>query len=335
VRSTRGDSDLELRLKTLQTGIWPTLLACACTTAYALATLDRPHRTLLLVLTGMAIVSALLVQMLPMEPIVRRWPETFFLSWTASFVTVIAAGCLADGGASSPIAAGFFLPLAFCSLSYPTRSLLAVGVMNLVAFGIVTAFGSEPAADALMFASFIGITTWIAAWQTRNHDRRRAELAEVSRTDDLTRALNRRGFEERVRAELAIARRAGADVGLVLLDLDHFKDVNDTRGHLAGDELLQTVARALRDCVRAGDAVGRLGGDEFAVLLADGDTRGALVRIREHLDPIAPASAGAAIFPGDGVDFADLYRVADARLYEGKRNPGAGPDVPDSGRIAA
>jgi diguanylate cyclase (GGDEF)-like protein len=146
-----------------------------------------------------------------------------------------------------------------------------------------------------------------------------AELAEVSRTDDLTGTLNRRGFEERARATLAIARRAGGTVGLLLLDLDHFKAVNDTQGHLAGDALLREVGRVLRECTREGDAVGRLGGDEFALLLADGDLRGALARMHQHLDRVAPASAGTAMYPEDGVTLPELYRVADARLYAGKR----------------
>jgi diguanylate cyclase (GGDEF)-like protein len=340
VRETRGDSDLELRLKTLQTGIWPTVLACACTAAYLLATPERPHRMLLLALTAAAVLSALAVQLLPMEPIVRRRPEGFFLTWTASFVTVIAAGALADGGADSPLTASFFLPIAFASLSYPTRSLLVVGAMNLVAYGLVVVLGGGRLADAGMFAAALAITTWICAWQTRNHDHRRAELAEVSRTDELTGALNRRGFQERAGAELAVARRSGAQVGVILLDLDHFKVVNDTRGHHAGDELLRDVGRVLAGTLREGDAVGRIGGDEFAILLADGDTGGALQRVREQLDPIAPASAGAATYPADGDTFADLCRIADARLYHGKRGgpappPQARSDGPASGTVAA
>ena len=336
VHRPRRDSDVELRLKTLQTGIWPTLAASACTVAYALATLDRPHRPLMLALTGIAVLSALIVQALPLEPLVRRWPESFFLCWTATFVTVITAGCLADGGTASPIAAAFFLPIAFASLSYPTRSLLAVGALSLASYGLVSVLGTRHYADAAMFAATLATATWICAWQTRNHDRRRAELAEVSRTDDLTRALNRRGFEERVGAELAIAQRAGSQVGLVLLDLDDFKTVNDTRGHQAGDDLLREVARVLAATLREGDAVGRLGGDEFAVLLADGDLRGALHRIHQQLDPIAPASAGVAAFPADGATLADLYRVADARLYDGKRGGGALSETPaPSGVVTA
>jgi diguanylate cyclase (GGDEF)-like protein len=318
MRSSTIDSDLELRLRTLQTGVWPTLAACGFAVAYAVATWSEPHRIVLLGMAGVALLSAIAVHALPVEPIIRRWPETFFLSWSASLVTVIAIGCLADGGTNSPVSAQFFLPLAFCSLSYPTRSLLAVGAMNLVVYAAVAVLGPHDFAHAGMFASALVTVTWICAWQTRNHDRRRAELAWASETDDLTGAQNRRGFEARAAAELARAARAGAEVGVILLDLDHFKSVNDTQGHEAGDELLRWVGATLALALREHDAVGRVGGDEFAVLLPGGDTEATLQRLRARLAPRARASAGAATYPYDGVDYTALCRTADARLYEGK-----------------
>jgi diguanylate cyclase (GGDEF)-like protein len=313
--SRDNESDLELRLKTLQTGVWPTLVACAFAVAYAAATWDRPHRDVLVGMGGAAVLSAVLVYVLPMEQIVRRRPEPFFLSWTASFVSIIAVSCAADGGPSSPLAALFFLPIAFASLSYPTRSLISVGAMNLVAFGVVVALDPGRPSEAMVFASALFTVTWICAWQTRNHDRRRAELAAISRTDDLTGTLNRRGFEARAAHELARARRTGAEVGLIVLDLDAFKAVNDTQGHQAGDELLRWVGRTLGEALRGHDAVGRVGGDEFAVLVADGDTRATLARVRELLAERISASTGAATCPADGEDYTTLYRLADARLY--------------------
>jgi diguanylate cyclase (GGDEF)-like protein len=309
------ESDLELRLKTLRTGLWPTLVACAFAFAYAAATWDRPHRDVIIGMGMAAVLSAVVVQVLPMQQVVRRRPEPFFLTWTASFVSIIAVACVADGGASSPLATLFFLPVAFASLSYPTRSLTVVGAMNFVAYGLVGALDHDVGPEAMVFAGALFTVTWICAWQSRNHDRRRAELAEISRTDDLTGTLNRRGFEARAAHELARARRTGGDVGLVLLDLDDFKNVNDSHGHQAGDELLRWVGRTLAEALRGHDAVGRIGGDEFAVLVTDGDTQATLARMRELLAERIPASAGAATCPADGEDYTTLYRLADTRLY--------------------
>jgi diguanylate cyclase (GGDEF)-like protein len=318
VRSHDNQSDVELRLKTLQTGVWPTLLACAFAVAYAGLTWDRPHRIVLVGMGVLAVLSAIAVHVFDVEPLVRRWPEPFFLTWTASFVSIIAVACSADGGTATPLTALFFLPIAFASLSYPTRSLMVVGAMNLVAYGAVVLIGPSQGPEAMVFAAALGTVTWICAWQTRNHDRRRAELHHASRTDELTGALNRRGFEARAVDELARARRTGAEVGLVLLDLDDFKIVNDTLGHHAGDELLCWVGATLAGDLREHDAVGRVGGDEFAVLVASGDASAALERLQASLAPRVNACAGAATFPADGPDLAALYRAADVRLYEGK-----------------
>jgi diguanylate cyclase (GGDEF)-like protein len=318
VHSRDNGSDLELRLRTLQTGVWPTLVACTVAVAYAVMTWDRPHRDVLVGMGVAAVLSAIVVHVLPMEVIVRRWPEPFFLSWTASFVTIIVVACVADGGSSSPLATLFFLPIAFASLSYPTRSLMIVGLMNFVAYSLVVALDTARGPEAMMFGTSLVTVTWICAWQTRNHDRRRAELDAMSRTDELTGTLNRRGFEARAADELARARRTGAEVGLVLLDLDAFKTVNDTLGHQAGDELLRWVGATLIAELREHDAVGRVGGDEFAVLVTSGAAPAAVARLRAQLAHRAVASAGAATFPHDGEDYAALYRTADARLYEGK-----------------
>lgn len=162
--------------------------------------------------------------------------------------------------------------------------------------------------------------------------------------DELTSLANRKLLTVRARQEIDRARQRGRGVGLLLLDLDRFKEVNDTLGHHTGDRLLQTVARRLTHSVRPGDLVARLGGDEFAVLLPRvGDTesarevafrlRGALsepVRL-EGMDFDLQASIGIALFPGDASDFAHLMQRADVAMYVAKAGR-TGVEVYDPGK---
>jgi diguanylate cyclase (GGDEF)-like protein len=155
-----------------------------------------------------------------------------------------------------------------------------------------------------------------------------AAVAAAALTDPLTGVLNRRGFSEAVERELARARRYGRPFVLAYVDVRGLKAVNDTEGHLAGDELLKGVAGLLGDSARADDVVGRLGGDELGLLLAEQtpETAGAVIqRIEEQvaqrraaLGLSAPWSLtiGTAAYPDDGNDFDDLIRTADRRLYE-------------------
>jgi diguanylate cyclase (GGDEF)-like protein/putative nucleotidyltransferase with HDIG domain len=143
----------------------------------------------------------------------------------------------------------------------------------------------------------------------------------MSRTDPLTDSLNRRGFEERVRGELADALRSGRPLALVLLDLDNFKSVNDLHGHAAGDDLLCWVAETTQRTIREMDTFGRLGGDEFAVL-APGLTRAGAEELGERIKTVLleriSVTTGIASFPVDGADPDELQRHADSHLYEQK-----------------
>jgi diguanylate cyclase (GGDEF)-like protein len=118
----------------------------------------------------------------------------------------------------------------------------------------------------------------------RAYNRVRAQLATMVLTDPLSGCLNRRGFEQELTRTVARAARAGSAVALLGLDVDHFKDVNDTFGHLVGDGAIREVGALLRAAGRAGDVVARMGGDEFMMLLPDTDETGALqvaARIRD------------------------------------------------------
>jgi len=149
--------------------------------------------------------------------------------------------------------------------------------------------------------------------------------------DALTDLPNRTLLQDRLAQALRSAQRDGHPLALLLLDIDRFKEVNDTFGHAAGDRLLRQVGRRLRRVVRAADTVARLGGDEFAVLLPATDTGGATTaaeKIRRALEqPVgrggyrvsAEASIGIALYPAHGAEAATLLQHADVAMYAAKR----------------
>jgi diguanylate cyclase (GGDEF)-like protein/PAS domain S-box-containing protein len=167
------------------------------------------------------------------------------------------------------------------------------------------------------------------------------QLAELARRDPLTGLANRRLFAEHLDAALARARRSELGLGVVWLDLDNFKRVNDKHGHAAGDSFLQDVARRLRASVREIDLVARLGGDEFLVLLADLPLSGAeaaAAAVVERMvcslaEPLVAAGAalrvttsvGISLYPTDATGAAELLAHADAAMYQSKTTNSDGP----------
>jgi diguanylate cyclase (GGDEF)-like protein len=154
-----------------------------------------------------------------------------------------------------------------------------------------------------------------------------AELAALATTDGLTGVGNRRAFELRLEAECLRTSRSDSPFSLLLLDLDHFKNLNDQHGHPAGDEALHTIGRLLSSVCRKTDFVARYGGEEFAVILVDTDVAGAKefaerLRMRIEAEPwpyrAVTASIGIASGSGGLVVAAELIRQADGALYFSK-----------------
>jgi diguanylate cyclase (GGDEF)-like protein len=157
-----------------------------------------------------------------------------------------------------------------------------------------------------------------------------AELELRAMTDTLTGLLNHRWWDELATREAALSSRAGTQMGILLIDLDHFKRVNDQCGHMAGDALLRNVGRALQATLRNGDAAVRYGGEEFLLMLHNTDEAGAMrvaEAVREVLTklpapgpgvPRVTASIGVAFFPRHGTTLDDVVNVADAAMYRAK-----------------
>lgn len=157
-------------------------------------------------------------------------------------------------------------------------------------------------------------------------------IRQLAYFDSLTNLPNRRLLQDRAEQALASAEREKKQIALLFVDLDHFKTINDSLGHSAGDALLSEVARRLQSCVRRMDTVARLGGDEFVVLLTDVTIEGATevarkliyrvarpYQIENHELRVTP-SLGISVFPQDGRDFESLLKHSDTAMYRAKES---------------
>ena len=316
-------SEVKFRLRIAGARIWLTYLIALVFACYAVGTWEGTERIALVTLSAGYLAWGMLVRLLPLEKIVHsRLRDLFFLAWSVAEVGVIAAAMAIDGGSDSPLAALLFIPLVVVALTYPPMMVLAVGAIELLAYLMIAVnVGGRDDLSLSLFAVSLGITALVCAWQTRIRDAQRDELNRISRADPLTGCLNRRGFLERLDAEVDEAGRTGRSFALIALDLDRFKAVNDSKGHAAGDELLRWTVDQLQENLRAMDSVGRLGGDEFALLIPGASRPEALSlvdRLNRALTDKAPSSLGIACYPADGSDAEELQRHADADLYEAK-----------------
>ena len=162
-----------------------------------------------------------------------------------------------------------------------------------------------------------------------NHANLFAQIQQQALTDALTGCYNRRSFELQMDRELQVARRQHQPLSLAMLDLDRFKQLNDSAGHDAGDAALRRLADCFKEELRGVDSSARFGGDEFAVILPKAYSDGALIvaeRLRARIEQIhipgfgnLSASIGIATFPTHGSSRAELVMEADAALYSAKR----------------
>ena len=244
-------------------------------------------------------------------------------------VLLIAYAILTTPG---PGDAGFLyaLPVFWTTFFFGRRG--AVSIIACVAVAHALALLAMPAGAAYpgrwidVMVSACGVALVVLVLEHRN-ELLLARLAEEARTDPLTWLLNRRGFDEHAAREFAHAHRDGTSIALAMLDIDHFKQVNDEWGHLVGDRVLAHLARTLVAESRVIDVAARMGGEEFAVLMPGSDAAGAeafVERVRDALArprpdvPVVRVSAGVVATTGSP-DVHVMLEQVDRALYAAKR----------------
>jgi diguanylate cyclase (GGDEF)-like protein len=197
------------------------------------------------------------------------------------------------------------------------------GVQNLARSVVVVAF--------LVGIVLVGFCWWVLELLRRGLKSEEEALAHQALHDALTGLPNRLLLADRIRQALIRAKREAVSVSLLLMDLDRFKEVNDTFGHQTGDQLIQQVGFLMRSILRQSDTVARLGGDEFGVLLPNTTQLGAITAAQKLIEGLSQplfvdgqsfhvgASIGMALYPEHGMDHTTLMRRADVAMYTAKR----------------
>jgi diguanylate cyclase (GGDEF)-like protein len=192
---------------------------------------------------------------------------------------------------------------------------------------VVRSNDSERIWDESEVQAFLAIAHQV--WEAVSHARLFAEKEQQSLTDALTGCLNRRGFDLQLESDLRVAAESNQPLSLVMVDIDHFKRVNDTYGHAMGDQVLRTLADVLRKEINSRAAAARFGGEEFAIILPQYDIEEASaladrLRVRvacmeeSGIDTTITASFGVATFPLHGASGVSLVKNADTALYQAK-----------------
>ena len=273
------------------------------------------------VVASFAVAAALLV-------LFERLTLREFHSVAAAGVGLVSIGVWSAGVAASPVWAIYLGTVFYAVYFFERRAAATIVLLVAAAYSAVCVLDSAPL-DVWLFTTGVMASAGLLVLLIKERIQALiVGLDEQARTDPLTELLNRRGFEREVEAELERAERYGRPFALLSADIDGFKQLNDARGHLAGDAALQRVADVLRAAQRGADRVARVGGDEFMVLVPEssGAAAQALVeRLETALEeafsdePLGlTVSFGVADFPEDGGNLDELYRASDQALYRAK-----------------
>jgi diguanylate cyclase (GGDEF)-like protein len=313
------------------------LLESLVVLAYLALTPDGPHRPLLWwIAASWAAFAAAGIAGAPFIAS-RPWRSTYSVTWTIAAIYAVGLVAVLDGGVTSPILLLLFLPLLYGTLMFSPRSAGACGVSALATLAVVAAVSrgltTHEGWAFMLFAAMAGaavlsVTAAINRSQIERHEQSLLiTLGDLASTDELTGCVVRRVLRQRVDQEIERAVRSGRPLTLLMIDVDHFKEVNDSFGHVVGDQVLATVGQVLVANVRTFDVASRLGGDEFALLLPETSARAAVL-VAER---IVRDLAGGAEFPvtlSIGVSSLDrsmptsehLFDEADLALYQVKRS---------------
>jgi diguanylate cyclase (GGDEF)-like protein len=249
--------------------------------------------------------------------------------------TVEVAFGVRFAGAYGDIAATYFVSVAvFVSYAFSSRRAIAAHLAFTSAAATLPLFylhsqGGQHAARARVSVLLLVVIAGIVTVLREGLEQRQRELEELALRDPLTGVGNYRLLSERLDYDVARHRRSGGSLTVLLLDLDGFKEINDTFGHLVGDRVLVEVARALSSGIRAQDTLARQGGDEFSILAPDTSNEQAArlaERVRDTLAAVAngslTTSVGWATYPTHANDPSGLLTHADADLRRAKRELG-------------
>jgi two-component system, cell cycle response regulator len=242
---------------------------------------------------------------------------------------------------------GYFLAIGGTSLRYDKRVCLVAGLLAFCQYLAIVCFTAthwdlnSPAYAPYAYGYFGWsaqvsrlIIMLIASALSFSLVVRSQRLLQLATSDQLTGLLNRGYVDERFAIELSRARRYSKALTIAVIDADHFKLLNDTHGHLAGDLVLRTMGATLRNSFRQSDIAGRYGGEEFVVILPETDMELAQRKLESLRELVAGTSmvvpprgqrvqvtisAGLASFPQDGDDAAELFALADQRMFQAKK----------------
>jgi diguanylate cyclase (GGDEF)-like protein len=303
---------------------------------YLTLTPEGPHRSILWAVAVLWLLLALVGMSLAPTVASKSWCVTYSVTWTALSAFGVAIVAVLDAGMNSPILILLFLPLIYGTLMFTPRAAGICGAAALASLTLVALIdrevASSPGRTFLLFAALAGASALtVAAAINRTHielheAQLQAALADMAAIDELTGCAVRRVLHQRMEEEISRSVRSRSPLSLLMIDVDHFKAVNDTYGHVVGDHVLASIGSVLRHSGRAFDLVSRIGGDEFALLLPDTDVPRA-VGVAERIRKDLPAAVEVPVTLSIGVGGLDrsmpsvehLLDDADFALYQVKR----------------